>query len=97
MDRYFVSITETLNLTAPKNCKYYQWELADYDKKITDINFATLTAGTSYTTQRFVMYMPTSGIGEGYYRLRLIVTDEEDVKYTDNCILVVYKETNLEE
>lgn len=97
LDRYFICENETLNLCAPKQCNSYQWELTDPNRRTEDKNFAHLTKNSSYTSQRFVLYVPDSGISTGYYNLRLYVTDKEGHRFTDSCILVIYKNTNNNE
>lgn len=97
LDRYFVCENETLNLCAPKQCRTYEWILTDPNRPEEYRNFATLTQNSSYESQRFVLYVPESGISTGYYNLRLYVTDKEGKRFTDSCVLVIYKNTNDKE
>lgn len=91
LDKYFISSTETLNLAGPANCNY-EWTFTNIDPSDNKKNFAKLVNGSSYTSRRFVMYIPLSEISEGSYRLRLSITDKEGNRYTDNCILYIYKD-----
>lgn len=101
-EKYDVRSDGTLNLYAPPRCASYDWSIEEikktsvqsvYGPAITTsynkVSFS-LSNGTSSSTQGFILYVPTSNLDVGTYRITLKVTDEEENEYTDKCILVIY-------
>ena len=42
------------------------------------------------TTRAFSLYVPSSNLETGTYKLVLTVTDKEGNSYTDDCIVIIY-------
>lgn len=98
-ETYFVSSTATLNLYAPKNCASYKWKLLQIEQ-VTELNLTysveravsySLSNGSTEASRAFILYIPTSGLEIGTYKLTLTVTDKEGDEYRDNCRIVVYQ------
>ncbi len=98
-ETYFVNSTATLNLYAPVNCSTYKWKLLQIEQ-VTELNLTysveravsySLSNGSSETSRAFILYIPTSGLEAGTYKLTLTVTDKEGNEYSDNCRIVVYQ------
>ena len=98
-ETYFVSSTATLNLYAPKNCASYKWKLLQIEQ-VTELNLTysveravsySLSNGSTEASRAFILYIPTSGLERGTYKLTLTVTDKEGDEYSDNCRIVVYQ------
>ena len=49
-----------------------------------------LANGSSMTTRAFSLYVPSSNLKTGTYKLALTVTDKEGNSYTDDCIVIIY-------
>lgn len=49
-----------------------------------------LANGSSMATRAFSLYVPSSGLKTGTYKLALTVTDKEGNSYTDDCIVIIY-------
>lgn len=95
-DRYTVGDNETLNLYAPPNCKDYKWTVIDpfeevEENKIIKVKYLS---GFSETDRRLVIYIPTSGLKRGVYKLYLNVTGNNNRAYEDSCDLIIYQHTN---
>ncbi len=98
-ETYFVSNNATLNLYGPKNCASYKWKLLQIEQ-VTEVNLTysveravsySLSNGSSETSRAFILYIPTSSLENGTYKLTLTVTDKEGNEYSDNCRIVVYQ------
>ena len=98
-ETYFVSRTATLNLYGPKNCSSYKWKLLQIEQ-VTELNLTysveravsySLSNGSTEASRAFILYIPTSGLERGTYKLTLAVTDKEGNEYSDNCRIVVYQ------
>lgn len=106
-EKYDVRSDGTLNLYAPPKCASYKWSMTEIKKTTTtglygttitsatesSVSF-TLSNGSSSTSRAFILYVPTSGLSVGTYRISLSVTDEEGTEYKDSCILVIYFMSN---
>lgn len=102
-EKYDVRSDGTLNLYAPPRCASYNWSMEQIKEETTKSIYGGYTITTSYnkvsfslsngtttSTQGFILYVPSSSLDVGTYRLTLKVTDEEGNEYTDKCILVIY-------
>lgn len=49
-----------------------------------------LANGSSMTTRSFSLYVPSSNLKIGSYKLALTITDKEGKIYTDYCIIIIY-------
>ncbi len=96
---YFVASDATLNLYGPEKCASYKWKLLQI-AQVTSLNLTysveksvaySLSNGSSETSRAFVLYVPSSGLETGTYKLTLTVTDKEGKEYSDNCKIVVYQ------
>lgn len=100
--KYFIRSDGTLNLYAPPRCESYKWSLSKIEtetkigvfgnpvdvKVEKEVSLSLSNASTS--SRGFVLYVPTSSVEIGTYKLSLTVTDKEGTEYTDSCVLVVY-------
>lgn len=102
--KYDVRNNGTLNLFAPPRCNSYSWELVSIQTETTKNGYGQTTVstieknvsfilsnGTTKNTREFVLYVPTSKLESGSYKITLTVTDKEGNKYTDSCLLLVYQ------
>lgn len=100
---YYVRNDGTLNLFAPPRCNSYSWELVSIQTETTKTGYNDIASvieksvpfntsnGTTKNTREFVLYVPTSKLESGSYKITLTVTDKEGNKYTDSCLLLVYQ------
>jgi len=86
---YFVYNDSTLDLTAPGNGINYEWKFFDSKNDGIPIE-VTPYKGSSLTSQKLVLYIPTSQLEEKTYKVTLTVKDKEGNYYTDSCGLVIY-------
>lgn len=101
--KYDVRNNGTLNLFAPPRCNSYSWELVSIQTETTKTGYNDTVSvieksvpfntsnGTTKNTREFVLYVPTSKLESGSYKITLTVTDKEGNKYTDSCLLLVYQ------
>ena len=92
-EQYFLASDETLNLFAPsskKSATEYSWTLTQPSDTSKGSNFAVLFQGTTYTSRRFVLYVPESTLEEGTYKLVLTV-ETAGKSYTDSCAIIIYE------
>lgn len=101
--KYFIRSDGTLNLYAPPRCESYKWSLSKIEietaigvlgdpvdiKLEKEVSF-NLSNGSTSSSRGFVLYVPTSSVEIGTYKLSLTVTDKEGTEYTDSCVLIVY-------
>lgn len=86
---YFVYNDATLILAGPKRAVSYEWifyDIKDKSKKVNVIPYGN----SSLTSQKLVLYIPTSQLEEKTYKVTLTVKDKEGNDYTDSCGLVIY-------
>lgn len=101
--KYFLRCDGTLSLYAPPRCSSYQWKISKIEESTTTGQMGTivkttvekniicsLANGSSMTTRSFSLYVPSSNLNNGSYRLALTVTDKEGKIYTDDCIIIIY-------
>ena len=101
--KYFLRCDGTLSLYAPPGCASYQWKITKVEEVTTTGQMGTdvkttiekniicnLANGSSMATRAFSLYVPSSGLKTGTYKLVLTVTDKEGNSYTDDCIVIIY-------
>lgn len=102
-EKYFVRSDGTLCLYAPPRCSSYQWKITKLEEVTTTGQggipitstietsiSCNLSNGTSMTTRAFSLYVPTSNLEVGTYRLKLTVKDKEGISYEDTCTVIIY-------
>ncbi len=102
-DKYFTRNDGTLCLYAPPRCSSYQWKITKLEEVTTTGQggipitstietsiSCNLSNGTSMTTRAFSLYVPTSNLEVGTYRLKLTVKDKEGISYEDTCTVIIY-------
>ena len=101
--KYFLRCDGTLSLYAPPGCASYQWKITKVEEVTTTGQMGTvvkttiekniicnLANGSSMATRAFSLYVPSSGLKTGTYKLALTVTGKEGNSYTDDCIVIIY-------
>ena len=86
---YFVYNDATLILAGPKRAVSYEWIFYDIKNKSKKVNVIPY-GNSSLTSQKLVLYIPTSQLEEKTYKVTLTVKDIEGNDYTDSCGLVIY-------
>lgn len=91
---YAVKDNSSLNLIGPPKCKEYKWTIIDPfiedGDKIVNVKYPV---GFDDKSQRYVIYIPTSGLLRGVYQLKLTVVGNNNITYEDVSELIIYQHT----
>lgn len=90
---YGVSNKGLLELGAPNNCSSYSWVFRTVDASgevVPFITYGETTKRNEWTGRLLNIYVPSSALQDGMYRLTLKVTGEDGKPYTDSTVVSIY-------
>ncbi len=102
-DEYFKSSVGTLQLRGPRDASVYEWTLyvqktvidpeygtIAYPKELVTLPDECFQNGTSTKTERFIVYIPFSGLSPGSYVINLRARNKGGTWYSDKAALIIY-------
>ncbi len=97
-NKYFVPTNGTLNLYAPSTSQTYKWNLLELEETGETVQKTeerqisyNLSNGSTDSSRAFILYIPTSLLTVGTYKLTLTITNKEGKEFSDSCSIIVYQ------